>query len=86
MYVDIDTDSLVNGDDVVGIFDLDNTTVSRHTRKMLNEAEKAGRVISVTDDLPKAFVVTTPPGKKTAENRVYLCQLSTGTLRKRSGK
>ena len=86
MYVDIDTDSLVNGDDVVGIFDLDNTTVSRHTRKMLNEAEKAGRVISVTDDLPKTFVVTTPPGKKTAENMVYLCQLSTGTLKKRSRK
>ena len=54
--------------------------------KMLNEAEKAGRVISVTDDLPKTFVVTTPPGKKTAENRVYLCQLSTGTLKKRSRK
>ena len=86
MYFHAGQDFVLNTRDVIGIFDLDNTTVSRHTRKMLNEAEKAGRVISVTDDLPKAFVVTTPPGKKTAENRVYLCQLSTGTLRKRSGK
>ena len=86
MYLHLGQETVVRERDIIGIFDLDNTTVSRHTRKLLNEAEKAGRVISVTDDLPKAFVVTTPPGKKTAENRVYLCQLSTGTLRKRSGK
>ena len=86
MYLHLGQETVVRERDIIGIFDLDNTTVSRHTRKMLNEAEKAGRVISVTDDLPKAFVVTIPPGKKTAENRVYLCQLSTGTLRKRSGK
>ena len=61
-------------------------TVSRHTRKTLNEAEKAGRVINVTDDLPKTFVITTPPGKKAGEDMVYLCQLSTGTLKKRSGR
>ena len=52
----------------------------------LNEAEKAGQVINVTDDLPKTFVITTPPGKKTGEDMVYLCQLSTGTLKKRSKK
>ena len=52
----------------------------------MNEAEKAGRVINVTDDLPKTFVITTPPGKKTGEDMVYLCQLSTGTLKKRSGR
>ena len=86
MYLHLGQETVVRERDIIGIFDLDNTTVSRHTRKMLNEAEKAGRVISATDDLPKIFVVTTPPGKKTAENRVYLCQLSTGTLRKRSGK
>jgi len=40
----------------------------------------------VTDDLPKTFVITTPPGKKTGEDMVYLCQLSTGTLKKRSGR
>ena len=35
---------------------------------------------------PKTFVITTPPGKKTGEDMVYLCQLSTGTLKKRSGR
>ena len=86
MYLSIGNDFAVRDKSILGIFDLDNTTVSRHTRKTLNEAEKAGRVINVTDDLPKTFVITTPPGKKTGEEMVYLCQLSTGTLKKRSKK
>ena len=40
----------------------------------------------MTDDLPKTFVITTTPGKKAGEDMVYLCQLSTGTLKKRSGR
>lgn len=64
MYLHLGQETVVRERDIIGIFDLDNTTVSRHTRKTLNEAEKAGRVINVTDDLPKTFVITTPPGKK----------------------
>ena len=86
MYLHLGQETVVRERDIIGIFDLDNTTVSRHTRKTLNEAEKAGRVINVTDDLPKTFVITTSPGKKAGEDMVYLCQLSTGTLKKRSKK
>lgn len=64
MYLHLGQETVVRERDIIGIFDLDNTTVSRHTRKTLNEAEKAGRVINVTDDLPKTFVITTPPGAK----------------------
>ena len=52
MYLHLGQETVVREQDIIGIFDLDNTTVSRHTRKTLNEAEKAGRVINVTDDLP----------------------------------
>lgn len=86
MYLHLGQETVVRERDIIGIFDLDNTTVSRHTRKTLSEAEKGGRVINVTDDLPKTFVVTTPPKKKASDSTVYLCQLSTGTLKKRSGK
>ena len=78
MYLHLGQETVVRERDIIGIFDLDNTTVSRHTRKTLNEAEKAG--------LPKTFVITTPTGKKAGEDMVYLCQLSTGTLKKRSGR
>jgi hypothetical protein len=71
---------------------MDNTTGSRVTRKFLNEAEKAGRVISVSDELPKSFIVC---GEKRPSDRlhstvrggsfeVYLSQLSSQTLQKRS--
>lgn len=47
MYLHLGQETVVRERDIIGIFDLDNTTVSRHTRKTLNEAEKAGRVLSL---------------------------------------
>ena len=41
MYLHLGQETVVRERDIIGIFDLDNTTVSRHTRKTLNEAEKA---------------------------------------------
>ncbi|MDL2288305.1 DUF370 domain-containing protein [Oscillospiraceae bacterium OttesenSCG-928-F05] len=67
---------------VVGIFDLDNTSVSKHTRKTLELSEKAGRVVSVGDDLPRSFIVAEEGG----ETIVYLSQISTATLLKRTEK
>ena len=85
MYLSIGSDFSVRDSSILGIFDLDNTSTSKRTRSFLDRAEAMGQVVPC-DDLPKTFVVTTPPGKKTGEDMVYLCQLSTGTLRKRSGR
>ena len=52
MYVHLGVDSLVKEEDIIGIFDLDSTTVSKHTRKFLNEAEKKKKVINVSFELP----------------------------------
>ncbi len=79
MYLPIGGDMAVRTSSVVGIFDLENTTVSKHTRRFLELAEKEGQVISVCDDLPKAFVVTAEYGIP----RVYLTQFSAATLEKR---
>ena len=38
-------------------------------------------MIPVTDDLPKTFVLC---GRGKGEQRVYLCQISSATLRKRT--
>ena len=57
MYVHLGVDSVVKEDDIIGIFDLDSTTVSKHTRKFLNEAEKQKKVINVSFELPKSFVL-----------------------------
>lgn len=80
MYVHLGVDSVVKEDDIIGIFDLDSTTVSKHTRKFLNEAEKNKKVINVSFELPKSFVLC---GKK-ENSLVYISQLSSSTLYKRS--
>ena len=68
MYVHLGMDSVVREDDIIGIFDLDSTTISKHTRKFLNFAEKEKKVINVSFELPKSFVLC---GKK-KDTKVYI--------------
>ncbi|MBQ9732746.1 MAG: DUF370 domain-containing protein [Clostridia bacterium] len=78
MYLSIGNDMAVRTASVIGIFDLDNTTVSKRGREFLSAAEKEGQVVPC-DDLPKSFIVTAEYGL----NRVYLTSLNTATLEKR---
>ncbi|MEE0896472.1 MAG: DUF370 domain-containing protein [Acutalibacteraceae bacterium] len=80
MFVHLGVDSVVKEDDIIGIFDLDSTTVSKHTRKFLNEAEKQKQVINVSFELPKSFILCGEKGK----TKVFISQLSSSTLYKRS--
>ena len=82
MYLHLGQNVVVPEEAVIGIFDLDNTTGSHITRKFLGDAEKAGRVTSVSDELPKAFVVCSD---SRATIKIYLSLLSSQTLAKRSG-
>lgn len=79
MYIAIGGDMAVIEKSILGIFDLDNTSYSRHTRNFLKHAEENGMVISVTDDLPKAFVLTEEFGME----RIYLTQFNAATVEKR---
>ena len=86
MYLYLGGDAVARGEDIVGIFDLDNTTVSKHTREFLNAAEKRGEVVTATWDIPKAFVVCAKPKKAgNLRSTVYLSQMAPATLRKRTG-
>lgn len=79
MYLHLGQDTVVKNDSVIGIFDMDTSTVSKPTREFLNIAEKQGRVVNVSYELPKSFVVC-----KEKENiTVYISQLSSSTLQKR---
>ena len=79
MYINIGSDMAVRDKTIIGIFDLDNTTCSKHTRKFLSEAEKNGEVVTATEDIPKSFLLTSEYGM----DRVYLCQFNAATLEKR---
>lgn len=80
MYVGIGGDMAVRDRSIIGIFDLDNTTTSRHTTRFLSEAEQHGVVIDVSGELPKSFVLTQELGME----RVYLTQFNTAAIDRRT--
>lgn len=84
MYIHLGQDTVVRKEDVVGIFDLDTATISKHTRDYLARAEKAGDVINITLELPKSFIVCRD-GERESGRVVYLSQISSATLLKRAG-
>lgn len=82
MYINIGGDMALRDRSIIGIFDLDGTSVSKKTMEFLKSAEQEGGLISVTDDIPKTFLVTEEYGME----RVYFTQLSGATLEKRITK
>ncbi len=79
MYLHLGEKTVVRTDTIVGIFDLDNTTVSKTTREYLSSAERLGQVVNVSYELPKSFVVCEENGI----TRVFISQLSGQTLVRR---
>ena len=81
MYLHLGQDVVVRTEEIIGIFDMDNATVSRASKRYLAMAEKAGRVVNITGELPKTFVVC---GDREGKITVYISQISSATLRKRT--
>ena len=79
IYLHIGNNSSVDVRDIIGIFDMDNTTVSGFTNRLLKNAEKNREVFYATYELPKSFIITAKNGR----NRVYVSQLAASTLKKR---
>lgn len=76
MYLYMGGDAAVESRNIIGIFDLDNTSWSIHTRRYLSAAEKAGKLCNAAEDIPKSFVVC-------ADETVILTQPNTAILVRR---
>ena len=79
MYLHLGQDTVISTENIFGIFDLDTTTISLSTRKYLALAEKEHKVVNVSTELPKSFMVCIEKG----ETKVYISQISSQTLQKR---
>lgn len=80
MFLHLGGDITVFTKDIVAMFDFENTTTSKLTRKFLNDAESKNDVVNVScEDLPKSFVITEYRGK----TKIYISPISTATLLKR---
>ena len=82
MFLHLGQDTVIIEDAIIGIFDLDTTTVSKPTRDYLKTMQKSGSVINVSYDLPKSFVITCK--KKSKDKKMFISPISTATLLKRT--
>ena len=79
MYLHIGNGESVRPKDIIGIFDLDTSTVSSITKKYISVNEKQGKVEYSDSDLPRSFIVT----KKGNKEKVILSRISSVGLKMR---
>ena len=79
MYLHLGENTVVRTDNIIGIFDMDTSTISKWTKDYLSNATKNKRVINVSMELQKSFVVC----NENNEIKVYVSQISSQTLMKR---
>ena len=81
MYLHIGNGVSIRDKDIIGIFDLDTATVSKITKKYINENEKKGKVEYTDFDLPRSFIVC--GGKNKGEYKIKLSRISSQGLKQR---
>ena len=81
MYLHLGQGVVVRDEEIIGIFDLETTSISKHTRAFLRHAETEGAVVTLSDELPKSFVITDFP-----DETIFISPISSKTLEKRCGR
>ena len=81
MFLHLGENTVISTENLIGIFDMDNTTVSKTTRDYLSKMQKDKKIVDVSFDLPKSFILCRD--KETGEDTVYISPISTQTLLKR---
>lgn len=80
MFLHIGGDVVIPMKDVIGILDIETTTLSNDTRDFLKIAEEEGFIDAISDDMPKSFIIT----EVNKKSKIYLSPISSVTLQKRT--
>lgn len=81
MFLHIGGDKVIPVKNVIAILDIETTTLSKDTKEFLKTAEEEGFIETISDDLPRSFVVT----EVNKKSKIYLSPISSVTLQKRTG-
>ncbi|MCL1829838.1 MAG: DUF370 domain-containing protein [Oscillospiraceae bacterium] len=76
MYLHIGNNYILNSEEIIGIFDIDISTIEKRMRDYLTVMQREGHIVDAAEDLPQSFILT--------EEKVYISGLSTGILKQRS--
>ena len=78
MFLFLGGEVTVHEKDIIGIFDIEECSVSRMTADYLNVCQKKGKVEYVSLDMPKSFIV--------CSDKTYISNVSNSTINKRASK
>lgn len=84
MYLHIGNGITVRKKSIIGIFDLDSSTVSAVTKKYINKNEKEGNIVYGDSDLPRTFVLHEELGKEEKKYKIKLSRISSQGLKIRA--
>ena len=80
MFLHIGEGKIINKKEIIGIFDLETTSISKKTREFIRINDKKGNIEYISDEIPKTYIITSC----NREKKVYVTQISSQTLHKRS--
>ncbi len=78
MFLFLGNNSTVKSCSVVGVFNIEKCSVSKITNDFLRCCQKSGKIVNVSDDMPKSFIV--------CDNKTYISNVSNVTINKRAKK
>lgn len=81
MFLHIGSDVVIPLKNVIAILDIETTTLSKDSRDFLKTAEEEGFIETISEDLPRSFVIT----EEDKKSKIYLSPISSVTLQKRCG-
>lgn len=80
MFVHLGNGISAKSRNIIGIFDIEKTSLGNDTRQYLKRATNAKNVINVSLEMPKSFIVC---ADKENVEKVYISQISSSALKKR---
>ncbi len=83
MYLHIGNGINIRKKNVIGIFDLDSSTVSSVTKKYINKNEKEGNILYGDFDLPRTFVLHEQIEENEKKYKIKLSRISSQGLKMR---
>ena len=76
MFLYLGGDITVYSDDVIGVFDIEECSVSRTTADYLNSCQKKSQIVNISEDMPKSFIIT--------DKITYISNVAHSTIVKRT--
>ena len=75
MFLHVGNNMNIRERDIIGIFEMDNATMSHLTRKFLGDFQKNGAIVSAAEELPKSFILF-----RTRKNKICFSPLASASL------